>query len=64
MERPAVQRGHGSACYALALALQCGGRGLLFRPIERTHSEKEVMGEGINWTVNSRDPEKDREAAK
>jgi len=25
---------------ALVSALQCGNRGLLFRPIERTHSEK------------------------
>ena len=32
----------GADC-ALALALKCGSRGLLFRPIERTHSEKEVM---------------------
>ena len=38
---------------ALASALQRGGRGLLFRPIERTHSEKEVMGEGITWPVES-----------
>ena len=40
----------GAQC-ALALALQCGGRGLLFRPIERTHSEKGVIGEG-NHLVN------------
>ena len=42
----------GAQC-VLALALQRGGRGLLFRPIERTHSEKEVMGEGITWPVES-----------
>ena len=53
----------GADC-ALALALKCGSRGLLFRPIERTHSEKEVMGEVIAWPVYSRDPEKDGVTAK
>jgi len=51
IERTAVKRGHGSARCALALALQCGGRGLLFRPIERSHSEKEVMGGGNAWPI-------------
>ena len=35
------------------------GRGLLFCPIERTHSEKEVVGEVISWPVKGCDTEKD-----
>jgi len=46
MARAGAKRQHGSA-YALALALQLGGQGLLFRPIERTNALKKwVMGEG------------------
>jgi hypothetical protein len=54
-----VQRGHGSVLCALALALERGGRGLLFRPIERTHAEKAVRREGIGWPVTDRDSEKE-----
>lgn len=46
MARAGAKRQHGSA-YALALALQLGGQGLLFCPIERTNAlKKGVMGEG------------------
>ena len=63
MERPAVKRGHGSGLRPCpGLAVRC--RGLLFRPIERTHSEKGVMGEGMTWPENSRDIEKDGERGK
>jgi hypothetical protein len=54
----------GALFCALASALKCGSRGLLFRSVKRTHSEKGVMGEVIAWPVNSRDIEKDGETGK
>ena len=39
----------------LAFSLRCGSRGLRFRPIERTHLEKEVMSEETPGLLNRRD---------
>ena len=61
---PQCSEDSGARFCALVSALQCGGQGLLFRPIERTHSEKVVLGGVIAWPVNGRAIEKDGRTGK